>query len=83
MSRFSRRMTQEMRNRIHAGRWLKHQDDLNPDLFSAWCHIGARLCQEIRDCLFVNMSNYNTAQMRVEVAKLTNHSLPGTISMRS
>jgi hypothetical protein len=63
-------LTQEMRNRVHAGRWLREADDLHPELFSTWCHVGARLCCEIRDCLMKSLSDHAVMQLDKAVSQL-------------
>ena len=45
------RMTQDLRNAIHAGRWLRSERAFIAENFSGWCHFATHLCGEIRMCL--------------------------------
>ena len=45
------RMTQTLRNAIHAGRWMKSSSPLVAEHFTQWCQLATHLCGEIRLCL--------------------------------
>jgi hypothetical protein len=48
-------LTQELRNSIHGGRWVRGKTAFDPKAFEVWCHFGIHLCAEMRDCLFSHM----------------------------
>ena len=45
------RMTQELRNCIHAGKWIRGKSSFVAERLSEWCHLGTILSGEIRLCL--------------------------------
>lgn len=45
------RMTQTLRNAIHAGRWLRNKSTFVAEHFTQWCHFATLLSGEIRLCL--------------------------------
>jgi hypothetical protein len=45
------RMTQDLRNAIHAGKWLRSKRTFVAENFAEWCHLATILSGEIRMCL--------------------------------
>jgi hypothetical protein len=45
------RMTQELRNAIHAGKWMRSKNTFVAEHFTEWCHFATILSGEIRLCL--------------------------------
>jgi hypothetical protein len=45
------RMTQDLRNAIHAGKWLRSKRAFVAEHFGEWCHFATILSGEIRMCL--------------------------------
>jgi len=45
------RTAQNLRNAIHAGRWMKSRSPLIVEDFTQWCQLATHLCGEIRLCL--------------------------------
>jgi hypothetical protein len=47
------RMTQNLRNAIHAGKWMKSKNSFVAEHFTEWCHFATHLSGEIRNCLLL------------------------------
>jgi len=45
------RMTQDLRNAIHAGKWMRGKSSFVPEYLTQWCHFATLLSGEIRLCL--------------------------------
>ena len=45
------RMTQDLRNAIHAGKWMRSKSPFVAEHFTQWCHFATHLSGEIRMCL--------------------------------
>lgn len=62
------RMTQDLRNTIHAGKWLRDSKPFVPEHFTMWCKFATHLCGEIRLCLFQRILD---AELPKALEKLT------------
>jgi hypothetical protein len=49
-------LMRDLRNCLHAGRWIRQKKAFNPDPFDEWSHLGVILIGEIRDCLVVKVT---------------------------
>jgi hypothetical protein len=58
-------LMRDLRNCLHAGRWIRQKKAFNPEPFDEWAHLGVVLIAEIRDCLLVKC----TTDMQAKFAK--------------
>jgi hypothetical protein len=63
-------LMRDLRNCLHAGRWIRQNKAFNPDPFDEWSHLGVILIAEIRDCLIVKMTRDIQAKFTKAVAEL-------------
>ncbi len=49
-------LMRELRNCLHAGRWIRQDKPFNPEPFGQWSHLGVILIGEIRDCLVIKFT---------------------------
>jgi hypothetical protein len=60
----------ELRNCLHAGRWIRQKKAFNPEPFDEWSHLGIVLIAEIRDCLVIKMTKDIQAKFTKSVAEM-------------
>ncbi len=77
------RMTQELRNAIHAGIWMKRPSAFNADTFVEWCRFATVLCGEIRLCLMHHLmarigklARIQASALKELISKLPPEALP-------
>jgi hypothetical protein len=64
------RMTQTLRNAIHAGRWMKSDSPLVAEHFMQWCRLATHLCGEIRLCLLKLIAERDSKIVREQLQQL-------------
>jgi hypothetical protein len=77
------RMTQTLRNSIHAGSWLRRRTSFDADAFEGWCRLAISLSAEIRLCLMHqfmsrvgNVANVALEKLKQQIAQLPEEALP-------
>ena len=69
------RMTQSLRNAVHAGRWMRNKIAFVAEHFTDWCHFATLLSGEIRLCLLhliVQRDSRVAAERLAKVAEMLN-----------
>jgi hypothetical protein len=66
------RMTQTLRNAIHAGRWIRNKNRFVAGHFTEWCHFATLLSGEIRLCLLHLIMRRTSETFADQMQKLTN-----------
>jgi hypothetical protein len=64
------RLTQSLRNSIHAGKWLRGRNRFVAENFVDWCKLGSALGTEIVYCLMYQMISQITPALREEIQRL-------------
>lgn len=63
-------LMRDLRNCLHAGRWIRQNKAFSPEPFDEWSHLGVVLIAEIRDCLIIKMTRDIQAKFAKSVAEL-------------
>lgn len=61
--------TQEIRNLIHSGKWLRNQHGFNSGIFSRWCEFAVHVFGEVRTCLMSTLSIRNYDRLAAQLAE--------------
>ena len=59
--------TQEIRNLIHAGRWLRVESGFDASNFSRWCQFAVHVFGEVRVCLMHSLSTKNKVSFETKL----------------
>jgi hypothetical protein len=65
------RMTQKLRNAVHAGRWMRGKTPFVAEHFEEWCQFATRLSGEIRDCLLHLVLQRDSKKAAEKLSKLS------------
>ncbi len=65
-------LMRDLRNCLHAGRWIRQNKAFSPEPFDEWSHLGVVLIAEIRDCLIIKMTRDIHAKFSKAAAELEN-----------
>jgi hypothetical protein len=65
------RTAQNLRNAIHAGRWMKSKSPLIVEHFTEWCRLATHLCGEIRLCLLKRIADRDLKTAEEQMKRLS------------
>jgi hypothetical protein len=65
------RMTQTLRNAIHAGRWMRGKSSFVPEHFTQWCRFSTLLSGEIRMCLLIRITERDSVVLAKQMQELS------------
>jgi hypothetical protein len=64
------RFTQDLRNAIHAGRWMRTKRQFVAEHFAEWCRFGTLLAGEVRMCLLHLIMKRDSSKAAGQLAQL-------------
>lgn len=64
------RFTQDLRNSIHAGRWMRTKRQFVAEHFAEWCRFGTLLAAEVRMCLLHLIATRDTSKVADQLEQL-------------
>lgn len=62
-------LMREIRNSLHAGRWIRERRAFNPEPFDEWSQFGVVMIAEIRDCLAIKFAKDMQTRVSEAAAK--------------